>query len=69
MKIVAVQSTILVTMSYDVGQQILQLEFRDQAVYRYFGVPANLYQDFLDAPSKGSYFNRFIRDRFDCVRR
>lgn len=68
MRIVAVQSTTLVAMAYDVSQQILQLEFRDRAVYRYFGVPANLYQDLLDASSKGSYFNRFIRGRFAYVR-
>ena len=55
-------------MAYDVDQQMLQLEFRDQSVYRYFGVPANLYQDLLDAPSKGKYFNRFIRERFAYVR-
>ena len=68
MSIVAVQSTTLVAMAYDVDQQMLQLEFRDQSVYRYFGVPANLYQDLLDAPSKGKYFNRFIRERFAYVR-
>lgn len=68
MSIVAVQSTTLVAMAYDVDQQMLQLEFRDRSVYRYFGVPANLYQDLLDAPSKGKYFNRFIRERFAYVR-
>lgn len=68
MNIVAVQSTTLVAMAYDVDQQMLQLEFRDRSVYRYFGVPSNLYQDLLDAPSKGSYFNRFIRERFAYVR-
>ena len=65
---IAVQSTTLVAMAYDVDQQMLQLEFRDRSVYRYFGVPANLYQDLLDAPSKGKYFNRFIRERFAYVR-
>ena len=42
MSIVAVQSTTLVAMAYDVDQQMLQLEFRDRSVYRYFGVPASL---------------------------
>lgn len=68
MRTVAVQSTTLVAMAYDLGQQILQLEFRNRAVYRYFGVPSDLYQALLTAPSKGSYFNRFIRGRFAYVR-
>jgi hypothetical protein len=28
-------------------------------------VPAAVYQDLMQAPSKGAYFNRSIRPRFD----
>ncbi|MEJ0022637.1 MAG: KTSC domain-containing protein [Alphaproteobacteria bacterium] len=33
-------------------------------VYVYEDVPAEIYQAFLDAPSKGSFYNVKIRDRF-----
>jgi lysyl-tRNA synthetase class 2 len=42
----------------------LELRFRRGTVYRYFTVPAAVFQDLIDAPSKGSYFNRNIRNRF-----
>lgn len=65
---VAVESTTLATIAYDAGQQMLQLEFRDRAIYRYFGVPADVYKDLFAASSKGSYFNRSIRGRFGHTR-
>lgn len=59
-----VQSTTLATVSYDQARQLLWLEFRSHAVYCYFGVPPELHQGLLTAPSKGAYFNRNIRGRF-----
>jgi hypothetical protein len=61
---IAVESTTLAAVGYDDALGILQLEFRSGADYQYFGVPAALYQGLLDAPSKGSYFNQFIRGHF-----
>lgn len=34
--------------------------------YLYLGVPAEVAEGFASAQSKGSYFNRAIRGRFDC---
>jgi hypothetical protein len=59
-----VKSTTLRALSYDNGRGLLQLEFRTRAIYHYYGVPAAVYEGLLDAPSKGSYFNRIIRGRF-----
>jgi len=64
MRIAAVESTTLVTVSYDDTRELLQLEFCSRAVYQYFHVPAVVHQALLDAPSKGRYFNRAIRGRF-----
>ncbi|MBL8296554.1 MAG: KTSC domain-containing protein [Bryobacterales bacterium] len=68
MKSTAVESNSLATVAYDAERQALQIEFRDNTVYRYFGVPADVYQCLLLAPSKGSYFNRAIRNRYAHVR-
>jgi hypothetical protein len=64
MNATAVESTTLTTVAYDAARELLQLEFRDRAVYHYFGVPAEVHEALLRAPSKGGYFNRFIRGQF-----
>ena len=64
MRITAVESTTLVTVSYDDAQGLLQLEFCSRAVYQYFRVPAAVHQSLLHASSKGRYFNQSIRGRF-----
>lgn len=64
MNITAVKSTTLATVGYDEARQLLELEFRSQAIYRYFGVPGAVHEALLGAPSKGRYFNRFIRGCF-----
>jgi KTSC domain len=68
MKTIAVESTTLATVAYDVERAILELEFCDRSVYRYFGVPKDVHFALLLASSKGSYFNRSIRGRFACTR-
>ena len=64
MLINAVESTTLATIAYDEALELLQLEFRSEAIYQYFAVPAAVYLAFLDAPSKGRYFNQVIRGCF-----
>ena len=68
---VPVDSTLLVSATYDVGESILQLEFCDGAIYTYFAVPEEILNGLLAADSKGSYFNRRIRScfRYTCLRR
>jgi len=65
---VPVDSTLLASVSYDVGESILQLEFCDGAIYRYFAVPAATHNGLLAADSKGTYFNHKIRNCFRYVR-
>ena len=68
MKPIVVESTTLATVAYDAEQELLQLEFRDRALYQYFRVPAEVHAALLHAPSKGAYFNRVIRERFAYAR-
>ena len=64
MRVTAVESSTLVTVSYDHAQRLLQLEFCSRAIYQYFSVPAAVHQSLLDASSKGRYFNQAIRGHF-----
>jgi hypothetical protein len=61
---VTVESSALAKVAYDSQRATLQVEFRDGAVYQYFGVPLHTYQELLQADSKGDYFNRHIRSPF-----
>lgn len=64
MRVATVDSTTLLTVSYDEARALLQLEFCSRAVYQYFSVPAEVHQSLLAASSKGRYFNQAIRGRF-----
>lgn len=62
-----VSSSLLASVAYYDNRAILQLEFRSGAVYQYFGVPRQSYQELLQADSHGAYFNRHIRGFFRYV--
>jgi len=47
---------------YDRTFRILEVEFKRRGVYQYLEVSAETYEAFLAAPSKGSFFDRHIRD-------
>jgi hypothetical protein len=49
---VPVNSTLLARMSYQAGAALLHLEFRDGALYCYWGVPREIYEGLLTANSK-----------------
>jgi hypothetical protein len=64
-----VDSSAIRSVGYDAKTRTLEVEFSSGAVYDYFGVSARLWASFLDAPSKGVFFARRVRDRFACARR
>jgi len=59
-----VDSSAIASMGYDPRSRTLEVEFTSGAVYDYFGVTDRLWSSFLEAPSKGQFFMRRIRDRF-----
>ena len=61
---VDLESTSLSAATYQEQSASLELEFQRGAVYRYNGVPAQVYQEFLQSESKGRYFNQRIRNHF-----
>jgi len=62
--VTAVGSSTLATIGYDTALELLRLEFLSHAVYHYFGVPAAIHEELMNAASKGAYFNSSIRGRF-----
>lgn len=68
MRRVPLESSVLASALYFPRKQVLELEFRSGAVYRYLGFPPQQYGELLAADSKGSYFSHYVRDRFPCQR-
>jgi hypothetical protein len=60
----AVESTTLAFVSYDPDGAWLELVFRNGAIYRFFNVPPECFEQLLASESKGAYFNHHIRNRF-----
>jgi hypothetical protein len=62
------ESKMLAAAAYDTDKQILYLRFRSADAYRYFDFPADDYQLFLTAESKGHFFLEHIRNSFPFER-
>jgi|307.fasta_scaffold601252_1 lysyl-tRNA synthetase class 2 len=65
---IPVNSTLLASVAYDAARSLLELEFRDGAIYQYTAVPESLHRDLMAAESHGAYFNQHIRNRFNDKR-
>jgi len=65
MERVSVQSSNLESVGYDEETKILEIEFKGGSVYRYYNVPKDIYDELLEAESKGKYFWRNIRNEFN----
>lgn len=63
-----VQSSNVAAIGYDDASNTLEVEFNNGAVYQYFGVPANLYNLMMEAPSKGQFLNANIKNAFPFSR-
>jgi hypothetical protein len=68
MQRVFVDSTTLGSAAHDAQTTVLELQFRNGAVYQYFRVPRRIYCDLLRAGSKGAYFNQNIRGKYPYQR-
>jgi hypothetical protein len=57
-------STAIRTLSYDDDSRTMFVGFVEGDLYAYFDVPAELYQAFRQARSKGRFFAYKVRPRF-----
>ena len=61
---VHVRSTNIRWVGYDSKKQVLEVEFHNGSIYRYYDVPEQVHKDFLSADSKGKYLNRHIAFKY-----
>jgi len=66
-----VDSGLFSSAAYRAGGQQLYLRFHDGKIYRFFDCPVTVYNEFVAAASKASYFSQQIRNhfRYEMVRR
>jgi len=61
MKMLAVGSEVIVLIGYRFIESQLWVKLASGPLCRYEGVPRDLYQRFLDAPSKGKFYNSQVK--------
>jgi hypothetical protein len=61
MERISVQSSNLASVGYDLESATLEIEFVNGGVYQYFGVSDSVYYDLMNAPSKGRFFDQFVK--------
>ena len=59
-----VVSESIAAIGYDDDAEALEVEFVTGRVYRYRGVSQDVFEDFRQAPSKGAFFNKHIKDAY-----
>lgn len=53
---------------YQPALKIMQVMFVNGRIYWYYKVPRNIYEDFLKATSKGTYFWQNVKDKYTYKR-
>ena len=56
-----VQSSSVSSVGYDRDSSTLEIEFLNGSVYQYFGVPESIFNGLMNAPSKGTFFDQFVK--------
>jgi len=64
MEWVEVESSNIEAIGYIKETKELMVQFTSGVVYAYYDVPEEVYQDFLDAESKGKYLAEHIKDAY-----
>ena len=60
----SVQSTAIAKVGYSKRRHILEIEFVNGAVYRYFDVPLSVYRKLMSAESKARFYDSNIRKHY-----
>ncbi len=59
-----VDSSMISLIGYDASKSILEVEFKNGAVWHYTGFPEYLWHEFKSAESYGKFFREHIREQY-----
>ncbi len=63
----SVQSSAIAKVGYSKRRHILEIEFVNGAVYRYFDIPLSVHRDLMSAESKARFYDSKIRKHYRSV--
>ncbi|RPH33090.1 MAG: KTSC domain-containing protein [Bacteroidales bacterium] len=63
-----VSSASIASVGYDPEKQILEIEFLHGAIYQYFDVPKEVYEELMSANSHASYFMYSIKNNYSYLK-
>lgn len=58
---IPVSSSNLASVGYGSNHQILEIEFINGSIYKYFSVPSSVYLGLMAASSHGAYFDQHVK--------
>lgn len=64
----SVASSNIASIGYDAPTQTLEVEFLSGTIYQYYGVPENMYDQLMQAGSKGRFLNTYIKNAYGYSR-
>ncbi|MDF5779485.1 KTSC domain-containing protein [Pseudomonas syringae] len=56
----------MTAVGYDPATRRMSIRFQQGHSYDFCNVPPAIHQGLMSAGSKGSYYSRYIRDRYRC---
>lgn len=65
-KWIEVNSSCISAIAFHRSSQRLTVRFNSGEIYEYHSVTSDTFQDFLDADSKGRFFNLYIKEEYTC---
>lgn len=66
MEMTPVHSTTIEAVGYGPHTRRMRIRFEQGRAYDFCGVPQHIFEGLMSAPSKGTYYNEHIRDRYPC---
>ncbi|MCA7000041.1 KTSC domain-containing protein [Dickeya solani] len=60
----SVVSSNISSVGYDSDDLVLEIEFNNGAIYQYFDVPENVFQELINAGSVGGYLASHIKGHY-----
>jgi hypothetical protein len=61
-----VSSSNIASIWYDTNSLMLQIEFSNGSVYKYYEVPKNLHEELMNADSHWKFLNTEVKPHFRC---
>ena len=63
-----VESSNIAAVGYDARTETLEVEFHNGFRYQYYGVGQGLFDQMMQAPSKGRFLNQYIKNQYPYSR-